>query len=183
MVKTFYGSDLVHRHNNEIKNVVKNLKYIFEFQWLNYIKRKDDHNKLRTYNKFKHTFEMEPYLSWSVDYKIRINMTKLRTSTHSLEIEMGRFKFKDGKSIHVNERICKFCNLNVVEDEKHVIMSCKNYDVSRIKMFEDISDIFPDFTLKDIEEKFIFIMSVKDIELYNITTRYLNDVAKKRGRL
>ncbi len=34
------------------QKVVNNLKCLYEFQWLNHINRNDDHNKLRTYNKF-----------------------------------------------------------------------------------------------------------------------------------
>ena len=41
-------------------------------------------------------------------------LTQFRVSAHRLEIESGRYKKKT-----VSERICKFCNLNTVEDEVH----------------------------------------------------------------
>ncbi len=57
----------------KIKHVVNNLKYLYESQWLNYINRNDDHNKLGTYNKLKRDFGMEIYLQGIPDYRIRKN--------------------------------------------------------------------------------------------------------------
>ena len=42
-----------------------------------------------------------------------------RTSTDSLEIELGR-----RRNIPSSDRICKRCNLNEVEDEIHFVVAC-----------------------------------------------------------
>lgn len=56
-----------------------------------------DGNKLRTYCSFKHTFRYEQYLDFSKDFQAKNLLTKLRTSAHRLEIEVGRYVKKTGK--------------------------------------------------------------------------------------
>ncbi len=124
---------------------------------------------------------MEMYLQSIPNYTIRKNLTKIRTRTHSFEIEMGRYKNKSGKYISTSERQCNFCNQNLVEDEQHVIMVCDNYNDSRKEMLEKLAQIFPQFTSKNQEEKFISIMGTKDVELINITCKYLQDLTTIRG--
>ena len=126
---------------------------------------------------------MEFYLISIPDYKVRKNITKIRTSSHSLEIEAGRYRKKNGKSIPVAERICKFCDDNLVEDEKHVIMVCKKYCEDRNTMVNGITDFLPEFKEKNTEQKFICLMSIKDIEVINILNKFLKCVQKKRGRI
>ncbi len=78
---------------------------------------------------------MEMYLQGIPDYRIRKKFTKIRTSTHSFEIETGRYKKKSGKYIPVSDHLCNFC-----KDEQHVVMVCDNYNDSRRKeMLERIS--------------------------------------------
>jgi hypothetical protein len=51
---------------------------------------------------------------------------KIYISVHNLNIETGRYYVFDG-----HERVCRMCNLNVVEDEYHIVQ-CGNYiDVRR----------------------------------------------------
>ena len=63
--------------------------------WLNALneRKKFIHsgNKLRTYSTFKQTFEFEPYLNFTSDYRRRKVVTKLRISQHKLEIVQGRY--------------------------------------------------------------------------------------------
>ena len=48
-------------------------------------------NKLRSYRKFKFTFELEFYLDNILVPKYRAAMARLRTSGHQLAIETGRY--------------------------------------------------------------------------------------------
>ncbi len=139
-------------------------------------------NKLRTYNKLKRDFGVEMYLQGIPDYRIRKNLTKIMTSTYSFEIEMWRYKEKSGKYTPASDRLCKFCKRYLV-DEQHVVMVCDNYNDSQKEMFERVSLIFPDFNIKNEKEIFIYIMSTKDVELINITSKYLQDVNKLRGKI
>ena len=49
-------------------------------------------------------------------------LSKLRLSSFKLTIVTGKW-FKTKKE----ERICKFCDLNEVEDETHFLLQCRNY--------------------------------------------------------
>ncbi len=62
-------------------------------------------------------------------------------------------------------------------------MVCDNYNDSWKEMLERGSPIFHDFNSKSEEEKFIYIMSSKDVELIDITSKYLQDVNKIRGKI
>ena len=55
--------------------------------------------------------------------KFRIALSRLRTSSHRLEIETGRWSRPVRKSIA--ERLCFLCN--TLEDEFHFILECLVY--------------------------------------------------------
>ena len=67
------------------------------------------------------TLNMPFYLNNVNVKKYRIYMTKLRTSSHILRVESGRWK-KPVKE-PFNERICTECN--VIDDEFHFMFKCK----------------------------------------------------------
>ena len=76
---------------------------------------KEEAVKLRTYALFKSNFQKEVYLETVKNVQKRKRLkTQFRVSAHSLEVESGSYEKKT-----VSERICKFCNLNTVEDEVH----------------------------------------------------------------
>ncbi len=87
---------------------------------LNNDKRKDSDmkNKLSCYRSFKNDFHAEHYLYHCSNPIFRSNICRLRISCHSLHIETGRY-INMGKRLKPEERICKYCNLNKVEDENH----------------------------------------------------------------
>ena len=68
--------------------------------------RKDPHpkNKLRTFRKFKLTYDYENYLTNVRNINHRVAITKLRLSNHKLAIETGRyvkpFQPPDQRSVH-----------------------------------------------------------------------------------
>ena len=65
-------------------------------------------------------FEFKPYLDLIVIVrKFRVALSKLRTSSHRLEIEMGRW------TRPVETPKCKHCH--TLEDEYHFISECPLY--------------------------------------------------------
>ena len=76
--------------------------------------------KLRTYAKFKNTFNLESYLLSIKCINSRILFTKLRISAHDLLIETGRYT--KPKKTPVENRLCRFCKSNNIEDEPHFIV-------------------------------------------------------------
>ena len=68
------------------------------------------HSMLNTYSKldfyctYKSIFEPERYLNIVNCKNYRIALCRLRSSSHDLEIECGRYR-----NISRNDRLCKFC--------------------------------------------------------------------------
>ena len=71
------------------------------------------------YARFKQDFEIEHYLDFVREKKYGIALTKFRMSSHDLSIERGRFENTE----KIN-RLCIFCNLNIVENEYHFLLVC-----------------------------------------------------------
>ena len=168
-------SRLIHAFHKVVKNR-------FEKYWSESM---NNSSKLRTYRTFKTVFGTEPYLNNSKLFRIRRLITKFRVSNHRLEIEIGRYT--DPKT-PLEERICKNCNLNKIEDEYHCIMECPYMSEKRNTNFsETICNV--DVTE---EEKFIDIMKACTIEssqaLYNfLSFRFpfkpkLRSTAKKKSK-
>lgn len=87
--------------------------------------------RLQTYCVFKHTFESEKYLNVITENKYKVALSRFRISSHSLLIETGRY---DGTPRE--QRICRSCTMNKLEDEYHFLLVCPNYRELRSKYFK-----------------------------------------------
>ena len=76
------------------------------------------------------------------DFKLRKCISKLRLSSHDLNIEKGRFERKK-----VEDRLCNYCNLKTIEDESHVLLVCPSYSNERIKFIEEVRKHVPDYKM------------------------------------
>ena len=83
-------------------------------------------SRLSTYSLFKHTFECEKYLDYISEDKYRIAYARFRCSSHDLLVETGRYT-----NIPRNERICKNCTMNVIDNEYHLLLTCPKYSALR----------------------------------------------------
>ena len=87
-------------------------------------KKVESSTKLDLYGKFKYEHKAEDYMyldiiptiNWKRDY------TKFRTSNHKLTIETPRYPI-----VLREQRLREFCKHNEIEDEYHMIFSCKLY--------------------------------------------------------
>lgn len=75
------------------------------------------------------SFQFQPYLENVNILKYSQAISKLRMSSHRLEIESGRWVRPN--SIPLNERICLVCG--ILEDEYHFVLECKMYQNLRKK--------------------------------------------------
>ena len=75
---------------------------------------------MRTYCNIKQEFGMETYLELIKNHKYRTAMTQLRTSSHTLAIEYGRYTRPKTK---LEDRYCLVCP-HALEDEKHFLVKC-----------------------------------------------------------
>jgi len=82
-------------------------------------------------NFYKHisVFQFQPYLNICNVNKFRVNLSKLRMSSHRLNIETGRWARPT--PIPLDQRKCTVCNK--LEDEFHFILECTIYTELRSK--------------------------------------------------
>ena len=134
-------------------------------------------NKLRTYRKFKLSYELEKYLLLNLDKNIVKNYSKLRISNSRLAIEQGRFN-----KTKVEDRKCFLCNMGV-EDEYHFTICCTKLDKSRSKLFDEITDIVPCFKTKSNEDKFEFLFTCEECDVLKIIVNGINEMFVDRNKL
>lgn len=79
-------------------------------------------SRLDTYSLIKHEFILENYLNDIRETNLRIGLTRLRLSSHDLNIEKGRHQ-----NIDRRQRYCTNCNLHQIETEYHFILICPKY--------------------------------------------------------
>ena len=97
--------------------------------------------KLRFYSLLKTTPGFEKYLTDITCMKHRVDLTRLRLSSHSLHIETGRHT-----ATLREDRTCTLCVTNTVEDETHFLIKCPIYQDIRTEnmpqtvMTDDIPD-------------------------------------------
>ena len=65
---------------------------------------------------------MEKYLDMVTNKRYHTAITRLRTSSHTLEVERGGYTIP---RTPVTDRLCCVCK--VVEDEEHFLVSCEQY--------------------------------------------------------
>ena len=146
--------------------------------------------KLEHIKAVKHEFILEPYVL-CVPFSSRVSFTKLRTSTHDLEIELGRYKKVklpgNDKSTKMPKelRLCNLCVDNSVESEYHFVMSCPYYAKLRTMFFSHISKLHAEFTSLSDQDKFLFILNcghknAKDEPLSKLICLFVNDLFESR---
>jgi hypothetical protein len=141
--------------------------------------------KLRTYCLFKSNFEMEKYLL-IYNKNHRQALSKLRLSTHSLEIEKGRWRRQmingkwRNKKIPPEERLCSFCQNEEVESEQHVLMSCTKYTDLRTDPFHTANGNIVNFENLDQESQFIAILQ-SETSLLKILAKCTYLIFKRRS--
>ena len=110
-----------------------------------------DHNKLRFYKTFKGCFKPEFYISNIANRNQRAWLSRLRTSSHRLEVERGRYT-----GVPFNKRICKYCppeDRGHVDTEAHFLLDCKSFDNQRRCFVARIASVVPRFEELSREDK------------------------------
>ena len=113
---------------------------MYRQSWINSINKNFDvskQNKLRTYALFKSSFAIENYVLNQRKAKRR-QFTKLRISSHHLDVETGRYT-RPITPRHM--RICKNCNLEEIGDEFHFLLKCPKFQQQRQELFYELSEI------------------------------------------
>jgi hypothetical protein len=75
-------------------------------------------NKLRTFRLYKTSVQTEHYVSCQLPRTTRRTMALFRSGVLPLAVETRRYS---RPQIPLNERLCKYCNANSVENEIHLL--------------------------------------------------------------
>lgn len=157
------------------KKVYSIAKQYYAKWWIQTINRqeskskyhKEQGNKLRTYAKFKISFEKESYLNMK-NTEYRKWLSKFRISNHKLAIESGRYF-----GIKLEDRICKLCTSDTVEDEKHFLVDCTHYNEVRDEFYRVLKQNSDSFQTLSKEHKFIWIMMSRTPPIVKALTKYI----------
>ena len=101
---------------------------------------------LRPYVLYRTVYEMEPYLHLVKNPKYRITISKMRTRSHKLEIERGRYT---RPITQIEQRVCLLCK--VVKDEFHFMLQCYRYTWERrfVIKIQAVGPLFEDLLSVD----------------------------------
>ena len=131
-------------------------------------------SKLSTYKCFKSQFCIEHYFDCVANEKHRIQLTRFRCSSHSLEIETARY---NRNHIDRADRICKCCNMNMTEDEHHFLLICPAFSEIRRQHFP------PYFCRWPTKQKFITLMTNQQAKFLKHLAAYIYEANVKRKSL
>ena len=127
-------------------------------------------NILSSYILYKDSLSMETYLETIHVNKSRVSLSKFRLSSHDLAIEKGRYN-----NINRENRLCTYCNMNVIENEFHFLLVCPKYRHLRIKYFK------PYFCQWQNVDKFKILMSGQNRNTLLKLSKYLYYAFRERA--
>ena len=146
------------RNSVEISNSIRNL---FIKQWYDSISKQ---SKLSFYCSIKLDYKEETYLSVE-NRAVRTSLAKLRTSSHDLNVERGRYLTSTQKNTAspnnlIYNRLCRFCchqdpNISttlkyaehlpfftpVIETEHHALVECPAYHHLRLLLSDEVKSL------------------------------------------
>jgi hypothetical protein len=180
-IDNLHNSSVVHIRNYWYRFLRCRVHEIEQGKWLTQLEKKP---KLRTYKTFKKRLKLEQYLLSEKNKEGRYLLTRIRSGTHALRIETGRWtKPKENEE----ERVCRQCLSGEVENERHFILKCTVYEELREQMFESIREKTNGrFHLnnKSEEERWQALMNseIKPIEVCEELEMYVQKAFKQREK-
>ena len=188
------------------KKCTDSLKSRFDRFWLDSINMtgktqndttdQSDHNKLRTYRRFKASFTREPYIDLVRNRNQKSFLSRLRTGSHHLNIEKGRWT---RPVTPVEQRTCQYCTPSTVrssprsgqspsasaaiDNEQHFLMSCSRFSDMRKSAFEEINFISPQFLSLSENQQFYTLLCPTEAKTAKITNRLIKQMFLDRGKI
>ena len=143
------------------KCIIQNLK---DQELQNITAKANLSTKGNSYMYLKVIWDLEPYLT-SLDIDRTRALIKFRTGNHRLPIETGRYN-----NIPIENRKCRFCN--ILGDEFHYVMECKQFSFSRKKYIDKMYYTRPNM------EKFQTLMNCKTIDQMTKLSLFVSIIMK-----
>ena len=125
--------------------------------------------KLRTYKLVKTNLQFEPYLYITIP-KYRSSLSRFRLSSHDLQIERGRYT---RPKTPVDDRKCRFCQNNAIEDEIHFLLICNKYNNIRSDMLNTVNNFVTGLSNLDSQTKFVTLLTNDQSEVLHAVGKYL----------
>ena len=137
---------------------------------------KHQNKKLSFLKDLKDVHQTEYYLNIN-NFENRRALTKLRTSSHKLKIETGRWQ-----NIERNSRLCQQCPGRFIEDEKHVTFDCTMHLTDRDNTFRFIkTNTNIDLSHKATQmENLKLLFESKQLNALNALGKFIKKVLKLR---
>ena len=164
-----FNENVLQKKPSPFKKTVKAiLKRKYLSDWIN--KREMYCNgKLDVYTKLKNNFGLEKYLLL-LPFEQRRKLSKLRTSSHKLQVERGRYVGTPRE-----QRICKKCPSLEVEDEYHLLLRCSVYNSLRENLFNLVLQHCGVFTNLSDENKLIWLLNNENTAILNAICELVQD--------
>ena len=177
------------------KTVGRHIRAKFSSFWLQQINAEKpgpdgfDHNKLRTYKKFKGVFDIEPFYSFVRNRSQRADLSRFRISAHCLGVERLRYS---RPPVPLAQRGCRFCGplgpriaigspgRGPVDDELHAITACSLMAAERFVLYQKMSNIYPRFGDLNCQQKFVRLMCPVSAAECKLINRFIGKTFEKR---
>ena len=156
MVKTFLSEEFYNKLSSQIPNM----------------SRLDLYSDLDVNINSEHS----QYCSILTNRHYRSMISKLRTDTLPIEIELGRYR-----STPREQRLCRNCSTNSVETTEHFIFNCNKYNVNRCQFYEKNSKDNINFHNLLDRQKLLFLLNSDSFYILNSFAKYIHDILLKRN--
>ena len=101
-------------------------------------------------------------------------IARFRMNFHTLAIETGRHA---KPKIAKEERKCRYCNLDDVEDEEHFLLKCLLYNEERLSLFKAVVLNVSAMSQGDV---FVYLLSSKEPTTIKALETFLHNAFRKR---
>ena len=118
------------------------------------------------YGGFPEVVKQRVYDLFIQEWQAELNYSP-KLSTYNLFkhiVEVGRHS---SPLIPANERLCRVCACNIVEDEIHLLLHCQGYAQERADFLNSIELHHPHFKYLNMMDKFKYLMSSDNTQVIN----------------
>ena len=95
-----------------------------------------------------------------------------------LSISMTTEKYRTVNSL-VEERLCLVCKRHCIEDEKHFLIDCTEYDGLRQKLYFHISEINENFINSTDHDRTLHLLRLDDDNTSQVIVKYAHLIFQK----
>ena len=162
--------------NNKLLDTLKEKVYSTHIENCMARIKSNTEGKLRILRTFKQDYCMEGYLLLLPNLKHMSTIARFRMSSHTLAIETGRHA---KPKIAKEERKCRYCNLDDVEDEKHFLLKCPLYNEERLSLF---SSVVLNVSAMSQGDVFVYLLSSKEPTTVKALGTFLHNAFMKREK-